>query len=367
MGRSTRIKNRDIVSKMPIDFDAEIRKHLDEILKLRKPTGVFTAAAHSVSTGYDKAWLRDNYFTVLGFLETGDLETVRQTARALLQVFLKHKDKINWAIEHKPYETWQYIHARFHPETFEEYWEEWGNRQNDAVGEILNLIVDLELRGMPVVTLDEEREMAQKIIDYLIRIEYWHDEDNGIWEEGMEVHASSVASVVAALKKASKVSWLRVPEGVIEKGETALRTLLPRESQNKFADLALLSVVYPFNEATEEETIEILRNVEYHLTRDKGVIRYKNDRYYNKNNDGFSEEAEWCMGLSWLSIIYALRGEKEKAEHYLLRARDTLTSDGLIPELYYSHSSVPNENIPLGWAESMYVVALQKFKVSVVE
>ena len=25
-------------------------------------------------------------------------------------------------------------------QTFEEYWEEWGNSQNDAVGEVLNLL-----------------------------------------------------------------------------------------------------------------------------------------------------------------------------------------------------------------------------------
>lgn len=347
---------------MEIDFESEIRTHLAEIQKLRMPTAVYTASAHDVGTGYNKAWLRDNYFTVLGFFETGDFETVKETARALLMVFMRHKDKIDWAIEHKPYETWQCIHARFHPETFDEYWEEWGNRQNDAVGEVLLLITELEQRGVPIAFNDEERGLVQKIIDYLVRIEYWHDLDNGIWEEGVEIHASSIASVVCALKSAAKVSWLTVPPGVIENGEVALRALLPRESQGKFADLALLSVIYPFNQATEEEAREILRNVEYHLTRDKGVIRYKNDRYYNQNVDGYSEEAEWCMGLSWLSIIYALRGDKEKAEMYLLRARETITPEGKIPELYYSHTERPNDNTPLGWAESMYVIALEKFR-----
>lgn len=347
---------------MEIDFDTEIQAHLAEIQKLRMPTAVFTASAHTVGTGYNKAWLRDNYFTVLCFLELGEYNVVQQTARALLELFMKHTEKIDWAIEHKPYETWQYIHARFHPETFDEYWEEWGNRQNDAVGEVLDLIVTLEIEGYGIVRTDNERATVQKIIDYLIRIEYWHDLDNGIWEEGMEVHASSIAAVVSALKKAKEVSWLSVPEGVIEKGENALRALLPRESQEKFADLAQLSILYPFRQATEEETITILRNVEYHLTRDKGVIRYKNDQYYNANVDGRSEEAEWCMGLSWLAIIYAERGDRERAEQYLMRARETVTAEGLVPELYYSHTENPNENTPLGWAESMYVIALKKVR-----
>jgi phosphorylase kinase alpha/beta subunit len=287
---------------------------------------------------------------------------VQKAAKALLTLFVKHKDKINWAITHKPHEAWQYIHARFNPETFEEYWEEWGNSQNDAVGEVLNILVELELRGASVIETDEEREMMQKIIDYLVALEYWHDEDNGIWEESMEVHASSIGSCVAALKKAKQLPCLTVPEDAIALGEQALRALLPRESTTKFADLALLSLIYPFAVTTEAETIEILRNVEYHLTRDRGVIRYKLDRYYNKNVDGYSEEAEWCFGLSWLAIIYAERGEKDKAYYYLRQAEKTVTKDGLVPELYYSHTEKPNDNTPLGWSESMYVVALKKVK-----
>lgn len=347
---------------MTFDFDTEIKQHLDMVRSLQKPSGVFTASAFDVDTGYDKAWLRDIYFIVLSFLETGEIQTVQKTAKALLTVFVKHADKINWAAEHKPHYTWQYIHARFHPETFEEYWEEWGNSQNDAVGEVLNLICTLELMDASVVETEDERVMIQKVIDYLINLEYWHDEDNGIWEENMEVHASSIGSVVAALKKAQQVQWLVVPNDAIEMGETALRGLLPRESISKFADLALLTLIYPFNVTTEAETQEILKNVEYHLVRDKGVIRYKLDKYYNHNVDGYSEEAEWCFGLSWLAIIYAMRGEKEQAYYWLRRAKAAVTHDGKVPELYYSNSDKPNENTPLGWAESMYVVALQKVK-----
>lgn len=345
---------------MTFDFEAEITQHLAVVKSLQKPSGVFTASAFDVDTGYDKAWLRDIYFIVLSFLETGDIETTRQAAKALLNVFVKHQDKINWAAEHKPHYAWQYIHARFHPETFEEYWEEWGNSQNDAVGEVLNLLVTLECMGVSVVETEDERQMVQTVINYLVNLEYWQDADNGIWEENMEVHASSIGSVVAALKKARYVSWLTVPEEAIVKGEEALRALLPRESISKFCDLALLTLIYPFAVTSEDETKEILKNVEYHLVKDRGVIRYKFDRYYNANQDGYSEEAEWCFGLSWLAIIYAERGEREKAYYYLRKAKSAVTPDGKVPELYYSNSDRPNENTPLGWAESMYVIALHK-------
>jgi hypothetical protein len=82
----------------------------------------------------------------------------------------------------------------------------------------------------------------------------------------------------------------------------------------------------------------------------------------NNNVDGFSEEAEWCFGLAWLAIIYAERGDKEKAYYYLRRTKNAVTPEGVVPELYYSNTDKPNPNTPLGWAESMYVVALQKVK-----
>lgn len=345
---------------MTFDFDSEIKQHLDVIRSLERTPGVYTASLDD--TFYDKAWLRDIYFITLGFFETGDIETTKRAAKALLTVFVKNKDKIDWAIENKPHEAWQYIHARFHPETFEEYWEEWGNSQNDAVGEVLNLLVTLELMGESVIETQDEKEMVQKIIDYLVSIKYWEDDDNGIWEENLEIHASSIGSCVAALKKAKEVEWLDVPDVVIERGEHALHSLLPRESITKFTDLALLTLIYPFAVTTEEETLEILKNVEYHLVKNKGVIRYKLDRYYNNNIDGYSEEAEWCFGLAWLAIIYAERGDKEKAHYYLRRTKNAVTTDGKVPELYYSNTDKPNENTPLGWAESMYVVALQKIK-----
>ena len=92
--------------------------------------------------------------------------------------------------------------------------------------------------------------------------------------------------------------------------------------------------------------------------RVRGVIRFKNDYYYNKNPDGYSEEAEWCFGFSWLMIIYEELGDKEKVYHYLKLMLGTVTEKGEVPELYLSHSAQYNENTPLGWSESLFVLAL---------
>jgi GH15 family glucan-1,4-alpha-glucosidase len=344
------------------DFDKEMESHLAVLRSLQVESGLFVASAQDVKTGYDKAWLRDVFFMTLSFQTVGEWEPVQKAARALLGILCKHKDKIDWAIHNKPAKDWQFIHARYNPETFEEYWESWGNKQNDAVGEVLYLLSACESSGHSVVETDTERHMVQMLVDYLNNIEYWKSEDSGIWEEAHEVHASSIGACIAGLRRAGSLSYVTLPKGVIEKGEEALRKLLPRESEGKFCDLALLTLIYPFECTTGEERDKILSNIEYFNTRDKGVIRYRSDAYYNNNRDGTSEEAEWTMGLSWLAIIYAQLGNKEKAVMYLEKARDTITEEGLIPELYYSNTDKPNENTPLGWAESMYVIALHEVK-----
>jgi phosphorylase kinase alpha/beta subunit len=356
---------------MHIDKDL-LEAHLNNIRSLQSKSGLFMASRSDVSTGYNKAWLRDNFYTCLTFEEIKDMTTTVKVWDAILDIFVKHKDKIDWAAKNKPFATYQYIHARYNPETFEEYWDEWGNKQNDAVGAILWKLGDLHNKGIDIVNTVEERLVVQSIIDYLHSIEYWHDPDNGVWEEYEEVHASSVGACLAGLKSISRTGMFRIPNELIANGESALSKLLPRESKSKFSDLALLSLIYPFNIVPEATAREIVRKIEYHLERSRGVIRYKNDRYYNRNEDGYSEEAEWCFGFPWLSIIYhkwandkhtfmdVTDSEDMKiAKEYLIKSIDTIR-DGQIPELYYSDTNKPNENTPLGWAESLFVVALMR-------
>jgi phosphorylase kinase alpha/beta subunit len=210
-----------------------------------------------------------------------------------------------------------------------------------------------------IVANDDDRRVIQKLVWYLSTLEYWHDPDSGMWEEDQELHASSVGACLAGLKMIKSVAGIEVPDELIKKGEEKLHAILPRESQRKFVDLSLLSLIWPYNVVTPEESATILENVEYHLLREHGVIRYKGDHYYNKNPDGWSEEAEWTFGLSWLAIIYDKLGNAEKAKHFLDEAKKTVTKDG-VPELFFSNSTKYNDNTPLGWSESLFIVALHE-------
>lgn len=343
-----------------LTYDQLISRHLETLKSLQRPSGLFLASHAGVETGYDKSWLRDNFYETLAFEVMGDWATVEKTYRAILKIFLKHEEKIDHAIKNKPKESFEYIHARFDPETFNEFWEEWGNKQNDAVGCILYRIGELEINQKRSIlkTPDDER-IVNKLVRYLEAIEYWHDRDSGMWEEDEELHASSVGACVAGLKSVMALPRIEVPYQLVRRGQRALNALLPRESERKFVDLSLLSLVWPYEVVSEEQRAEILDNVEYHLKRDRGVIRYKGDRYYNRNEDGVSEEAEWTFGLAWLAIIYEKMGNLKKARELINDLIAVDTQKGL-PELYFSNSPEYNENTPLGWSESLFIVALHE-------
>lgn len=335
-----------------------IDKHVAILKSLRVESGLFLASKKGVSTGYDKSWLRDNFYETIAFEVIGDWATVEKTYRTILSIFLKYEEKIDWAIKNKPTKGYQYIHARFHPETFNEFWQEWGNKQNDAVGCILYRLGELEVQEKrSIIKTADHVRIVNKLVRYLNSIEYWHDKDQGIWEIDDEVHSSSIGACVAGLKSISRVPSIEVPITLIKKGEDALHELLPRESDKKFVDLALLSLIWPYAVVNDTERDLILDNVEYHLKRERGVVRYKGDEYFNRNRDRTSEEAEWTFGLSWLAIIYEKMGMKDKSMELIKDLIAIDTPQGM-PELYFSNSPEYNENTPLGWSESLFIVAL---------
>ncbi len=318
---------------------------------LRHANGLFSAAHPAVRTGYHRAWIRDNIYMAIG-LEAVDPELALPTYHALLDIMKKHEYKINWAIKQKPMHRYQYIHPRYDPLTMEEISGEWGNKQHDAIGLLLFKIGDLMDKGLPVIRDLSDLRMLSKLVKYLASIEYWQDADNGIWEENEEVHASSVGACVAGLRRIA--SYVHVPSYLIEKGQHALNQLLPRESATKEADLALLSLIWPFDVVTKEQRGMILKKVEEKLLREKGVIRYTGDQYYNNNG-----EAEWTMGLPWLAIIYRSMNNFAQYRYYLEKTLSAMNEFGELPELYFAGSDEHNENTPLGWSHALYVVAIK--------
>ena len=173
-----------------------------------------------------------------------------------------------------------------------------------------------------------------------------------MWEENEEIHASSIGACVAGLKKISKI--IEMDKYLIRKGQNALNQLLPRESKTKETDMALLSLIYPYNIANKKQRSQILKNVETRLLREKGVIRYAGDRYYYRNG-----EAQWTNGLAWLAIIYKQLKNPSKYAHYMRKTVEAMNSKGELPELYYANSNEHNENTPLAWSQALFVAGLK--------
>ncbi len=320
--------------------------------RLRYESGLFAASRKDIETGYNNAWLRDNIYESLGLMAVKDRESIREMYHRLFDYFIKHEAKIDRAIKRKPSNADDYLHPRFCPFTLKEFDEPWGNKQNDAVGAFLFQVGELYRAGYETIRNEKDIAILQKLVSYLESIQYWKDPDNGMWEEAEELHASSIGACVAGLKSIRGI--VDVNPKLISKGIRALQKLLPNESPSKFVDLALLSLIYPYNVVSPAQRGVILKNVEKHLVRKRGVARYLGDRYYYLNG-----EAEWCFGFPWLAKIYKEMGNKRKYFLYLLRTLRVMKLNGDIPELYYASSRRHNQNTPLGWTMAMSMVAIQ--------
>ncbi len=332
-----------------------MKRTIQILESLQHPNGLFSASRKDVKTGYSLCWIRDTVYATMGLEAAQKTAAVVKAYRAILDLLLKHEYKIDWMImQPQPKAAFRYIHARYEPSTMKEIWEEWGNKQNDAIGAVLFRIGELDGNGMKIIRGSNDLRILQKLVNYLEAIHYWHDKDNGMWEENEEVHASSVGACVAGLKAISKVNGVNVPQQLIENGEKALWQLLPKESETKEADLALLSLIYPYNAVTPQQREIILKNIEEKLVRNKGAIRYAGDKYCHNGS-----EAEWAFGFPWLAIIYKQLKNHEKYAYYARKTLEAMNEKGEMPELYYGKTDKHNENSPLAWGQALSMVAMQ--------
>jgi phosphorylase kinase alpha/beta subunit len=367
-------------------------RHLEE---LRQLNGGYMASPYrgeNGGDGYCVFWLRDIMYATYANEYVGAYDRMIESYRLILRIFQKYRHKISSGARKRHYLgscADEAIHARIHPVTLEEITHEWGHHQLDIFGLFLYKTGDLIKKGYNVIGTDpgETLILLRDIVMYLTTVRWHTDPDFGMWEEGPEVHSSSIGSVLAGLtmwhddgyyhhkypRQMDLHSYLPIPQEFVELGSDALERILPAESQTRPFDLAQLSLIWPYTIVTESQAKRIVKNVEKNLVRDFGVIRYPGDRYHSSDPENpLGSEAEWPLGFAWLSIVYsklALRAIRmgdifgapnrfiEKAEYYIERIEKVMTDDGKTPELYSGGKM--NWNVPLAWAQSLYVVARQ--------
>jgi phosphorylase kinase alpha/beta subunit len=383
---------RATASFRDLPHDQQIQMVYEHLDRLRQLNGGYIASPYSGEAGYDRYdvyWLRDIMYATIANEYLGIYDKVKQSYRVVLTVFEKFHQKIIRGVRKKPdlnRAKGAVVHARVHPTTLEEITDEWGHHQLDIFGLFLFKTGDLMKQGFSVIDSDQRVQVVKDILSYLWTSRWDSEPDFGMWEEGPEIHSSSVGAVLAGLtmwhdhgfydyKYRTRVDVshiIPVSERFLEDGARALSRLLPRESASRPYDLAQLSLLWPYNILKDQFALqeEILDNIEKHLVRAHGVVRYPGDRYFSsKPDDPFGHEAEWPIGLAWLATAYskmllqALRVGASSAtiDRYLERARahmkhleEITTPDGRIAELFTGGK--PNHNLPLGWAQSLYIV-----------
>ncbi len=318
-----------------------LEKAVHVLDKMRLPSGAYTA---SLSDDYSYVWIRDIFYTVLPFLYKRS-ERYEAAYHALFDLFKSYEWKIDIHIEKKPVYLYEYIHSRYSTE-LEEIHVEWGHAQNDAIGAFLWGVGEGVRHGQRVIRDSSDLRIVQKLVEYLENLQYWQAEDNGMWEENIEVHASSVGACVAGVRAVRML--VNVKEELIQKGEETLRGLLPCESETKEVDLALLSLIFPYRIVDREMALQIINRVTSRLERERGCIRYEHDQYYNEGR-----EAEWCFGFPWLGLCYRELGMDEVAEAYVEKTMRNIPDNWEIPELYIGGKNIANVNTPLAWSVSL--------------
>ena len=341
-----------------------IKKLYENLMKLRLPNGLYIASTGEFYRQF--CWLRDCFYESLPSLYF-DPDLYVQTYHTILDYLKKLESeyrKFSSMIENPTDETWRHLHARVSAETCWEVHTYWQNKQDDICGELLYGISLGEERGLKIIRDSEDVQIINLLIKYMEAIEYWHHSDSGYWEEDESRggRSSSIGICVAGLNAIQKInrSDIIIPEKLIMKGRVTLSRLLPKETKDRDVDMALLSLIWPFNVVNVKQRNEIIFNVESRLVRDYGCIRYIGDQYYNADYSNLlGNEAQWTLGDLYLANIYIDIGDHKKGEHYLYKVLKKCP-DGNIPELYVN--GVPNCNLILGWSNALAVLAMMKME-----
>ncbi|KAG0258761.1 hypothetical protein BG011_003091 [Mortierella polycephala] len=262
---------------------ADVRKRLDYyyravnavILKRQNPTTGLIPASVAVTThgDYRDAWVRDNVYSImavfglaLAYRRVDDDEgrayelehSVVKLMRGLLFCMMRQAPKIEQFKKTQSLDDC--LHAKYNTATGDTVVgdSEWGHLQIDATSIFLLAMAQMTASGMLIIYTTDEVDFIQNLVFYIERA--YCTPDYGIWERGNktnhgepELNSSSIGMAVAALQainginlfgsKGGPSSVIHVLPDEITRNYTTLHSALPRESNSKEIDAALLSVI----------------------------------------------------------------------------------------------------------------------------
>ena len=396
-------------------------RQIDSVILSRQHpvSGLLPAStAITVHGDYTHAWVRDNVYSVLAVWGLGLAyrsrghdpgrtwlleQSVVKLMRGLLSAMMNQAAKVErFKVSLDPLDA---LHAKYDTASGAPVVDDdaWGHLQLDATALFGLMLAQMTATGLRLVFTRDEVAFVQNLVYYLGQA--YHTPDYGIWERGhkmnegrAEINASSIGMVKAALEAladlnlfgadAGPESVIRVPADDIARIADTLAALLPRESESKETDAALLAVIgYPGFAVDDAALAARTRNTiidrlqgnygckRFLLDGHQTVLEDHKRLHYNSGELAQFEhiESEWPLFFTYLLLDAAMRGDHQQAADYRQRL-DALAieRDGqrLLPELYYvpaelitaekanpgSQQRLPNANLPLVWAQSLYLL-----------
>lgn len=388
------------------------------ILNRQNPiTGLLPASTAITAHGdYTDAWVRDNVYSILAVWglalayrkvdedqgRTYELEySVIKLMRGLLFAMMRQAHKVEqFKHTQSPLDG---LHAKYNTATGDIVVgdDEWGHLQLDATSIFLLMLAQMTASGLSIIYTIDEVNFVQNLVYYIGRA--YRTPDYGIWERGnkinhgsAELNASSIGMAKAALEaingldlfgvRGSQASVIHALPDEIARARITLESLLPRESGSKEIDAALLSIIsYPAFAVEDLQLRDRTFNEIINKLQGKyGLSRFLRDGHQTVLEDTqrlhyepwelkqFEDiECEWPLFFTYLLLDGLFRTDKEQVKKYQQLLETLLVEqDGLLllPELYYvpldnveaeklapqTQSRLPNENIPLVWAQSLY-------------
>ena len=391
------------------------------ILSRQHPvTGLLPASTDVNEHGdYRDAWVRDNVYSILAVWTLAmayrkedvhadkvfELEhSVVKLMRGLLSAMMRQSSKVETFKD--SLDPLLALHAKYDTATGNVVVADdaWGHLQLDATSLYLLMLAQMTASGLSIIYTLDEVNFIQNLVFYISQA--YRTPDYGIWERGdktnhgeAELNASSVALAKAALEAlagfnlfgidGSQSSVIHVLPDDIARARITLEALLPRESASKEVDAALLSAIsFPafavdnseLRQRTREKIIEklsgkyglkrFLRDGHQTALEDPHRLHYEAEELQQFEHI----ESEWPLFFCYLAIDALFRHDFEQSQHYLAALdKVAVQSDGfaLLPELYFvPHEAIgaekkdpgsqprqPNANLPLVWAQSLWLMA----------
>ncbi|XP_052076118.1 probable phosphorylase b kinase regulatory subunit alpha isoform X11 [Mytilus californianus] len=389
------------------------------ILKHQNPvTGLFPASDTNTH-----AWVRDNVYSImavwglaLAYRKTADLDedraksfeleqSVVKLMRGLLRCMMMQVNKLE-KFKYSQNKT-DALHAKYCSLTGKTVVgdTQWGHLQIDATSLYLLMLAQITASGLQIVYTLDEVSFVQNLVFYIESA--YRTPDYGIWERGdktnhgfPELNSSSIGMAKAALEAINELdlfgsrggphSVVHVLPDEAQQCQAILHSMLPRESNSKEIDAALLSIIsFPAFAVDDTRIIDETKNmIKEKLQGKYGCARFLRDGHWTAKEDRnrlhyepwelqvFEHiECQWPMFFAYLLLDAAFFNNKEEVQLYS-KLMDTViikSDEGIpfVPEMY----AVPNEKVDLEkkkpqsqerhaigklpqlWGESLYILA----------